>query len=102
VTVKLGFSDVAELLAVLEGRSEQAGGRNGLFHATPRGSVLITCRAGTEGAPLYLGVSAKRAGAEEPVRIGMWLSPAEVVGLRCLFQTGLFLVTFPGLLGRSS
>lgn len=100
LTVKLGFPDLTEILSVLEGRAEAAGGGSGLYHAGRRGNVLITCRANRANGTVFLGVSAKHPGMEEPKRIGFVLSPPETVGLRTLLQTGLFFITFPALFTR--
>lgn len=98
VTVKLGFADLAELLTVLEGGADHAGGaRNGLYHAAGGGNTLIGFRANRETGAYHLSVSAKRRPEEEARKIGITLTAAEATGLRCLLQTGLFFVTFSSL-----
>lgn len=99
ITVKLGFLDVAELLTVLEGRAEKVGGeRNGLYHASGASNTLISFLRNKDQGGYYLALSIKRHKDEAPQKIGMSLSEVESTGLRCLFQTGLFYVTFSSLL----
>ncbi len=96
VTVKLGFADLCEMLAVLEGRSDKIGGaRNGLFHRNGGSCTIITLQKAAKGGGLFLGLSKKAETDSAPARISMLLSEAETVGLRCIFQTGLFFVMFP-------
>lgn len=96
LTVKLEFLDVCELLSVLEGRQEQAGGqRNGLYHETERATTVITClRNKAEKGGYLLGLSRKDKGTGTLAKVHMVLSEAEGVGLRSVFQAGLFFVTF--------
>jgi hypothetical protein len=95
LTVKLEFLDICELLAVLEGRQERAGGqRNGLYHETERASTVITLSRNTEKPGLFLGLSRKDKASGSLVRLHLTLSEAETVGLRSIFQVGLFLITF--------
>jgi len=99
ITVKLGFLDIAELLTVLEGRAEKVGGeRNGLYHASGTSNTLISFLRNKEQGGFYLALSIKRNKDETPQKIGISLSEVEATGLRCLFQTGLFFVTFSSLL----
>jgi len=98
ITVKLAFLDIAELLTVLEGRVEKVGGdRNGLYHASGAGNTLIAFQRNKEQGGYYLALSCKRNKEDAAQKIGMMLSEAEATGLRCIFQTGLFYVTFPSL-----
>ncbi|HQQ04367.1 MAG TPA: hypothetical protein PLT67_05945 [Kiritimatiellia bacterium] len=98
ITVKLGFLDVAEILTVLEGRSDNAGGsRNGLYHAAGNGNTLISFQASREQRIYHLSIS-KKNGSETPRKLGITLSDTEATGLRCLLQTGLFFVTFSSFL----
>jgi hypothetical protein len=95
LTVKLEFLDICELLAVLEGRQEKAGGqRNGLYHETERASTVITLARNAEKSGLFLGLSRKEKESGALVRLHMTLSEAETVGLRSIFQVGLFFITF--------
>lgn len=99
ITVKLNFMDIAELLTVLEGRALRIGGeRNGLFHASGNGNTLISFQRNAEQGTYYFGLSTKRGKEEAPRKLGIILSEAEATGLRCLFQTGLFFLTFSSLL----
>ena len=94
LTVKLGFSDICEMLAVLEGQSERAGApRNGLFHDTGAANTLITFERDEQGGVL-VGLSRKTREDKDPRRIRFVLSNREAIGVRCLLQTGLFFVCF--------
>jgi len=94
LTVKLDFADICEILSVLEGRVEKLGGqRNGLFHKSGNATTIITLQK-AERSGYFLGLSRKGAGDESAARVGMTLTDAEVVGLRTIFQTGLFFITF--------
>ncbi len=96
VTVKLGFLDVGEILLVLEGQQPHIGGqRQGLYHANGTGNTLITLNHDAQRGSYYWAVSRKRNGDSAPQRIGIGLTAAEAIGLRCLLQTGLFSVLFP-------
>lgn len=97
LTVKLDFTDSCEILAVLEGRQERAGGtRNGLYHETERASTVITLFRNAEKGGFFLGLSKKDKASGELVRLHITLSEAEAVGLRSILQTGLFFITFHG------
>jgi hypothetical protein len=94
LTVKLDFADICEVLTVLEGRVEKLGGqRNGLFHKSGNATTIISLQKAERGG-YFLGLSRKAAGEESAARVGMTLTDAEVVGLRTIFQTGLFFITF--------
>jgi hypothetical protein len=97
LTVKLEFPDICEMLSVLEGRQERVGGqRNGLYHETERASTVITLARSTEKSGLFLGLSRKDKESGSLARVNMTLSEAETVGLRSIFQVGLFFITFHG------
>ncbi len=94
LTVKLDFADICEILSVLEGRVDKLGGqRNGLFHKSGSTTTIISLQKAERGG-YFLGLSRKAAGEESAARVGMTLTDAEVVGLRTVFQTGLFFITF--------
>lgn len=102
LTVKLDFADVCEMLAVLEGRVDKLGGqRNGLFHKSGNASTIITLQKADRGG-YFLGLSRKAAGDETAARVNMTLTDAEAIGLRALFQTGLFFITFHSHLFQSA
>jgi len=95
LTVKLEFQDICELVTVLEGRAEKAGGaRNGLYHQNGQSSTVITFQKNTEKGGYFIGLSKKGLACGEAIRVHMLLSEAEATGLRCIFQAALFLVTF--------
>jgi hypothetical protein len=94
-TVKLGFMDLCELLAVLEGRQQQAGdGRGGLYHAAAGQNTLIGFRAGTERPGYLLSISRKGADGRQVFKGHVVLSVAEGLGLRCVLQATLFHMAF--------
>lgn len=94
VTVKLDFADICELLAVLEGRAEQAGGqRNGIYHEAGNTNTVIGFKKNPEGG-YFAGVSRKDKQGSQLFKGHMLLSEAEAIGLRCILQSGLFFMTF--------
>lgn len=95
-TVKLDFADICELLLVLEGRKERAGanGGNGIYHQAGDSTTLIEFRRDAERHGYLLGVSRKTKHGESVFRGQMLLTDAEAIGLRCVFQTGLFFMVF--------
>lgn len=94
LTVKLDFADVCEILAVLEGRVDKLGGqKNGLFHKSGNATTIISLQKAEKGG-YFLGLSRKTVGDESPARVNITLTEAECVGLRAIFQTGLFFITF--------
>lgn len=101
IVVKLGFLDISEILMVLEGRMAKVGGsRSGLYHASQQGNTLISLARQDDRQNYLLSLSRKRNGESAAQRISIALSDVEATGLRCLFQTGLFFVTFPAALRR--
>jgi hypothetical protein len=100
VTVKLDFADVCELLTVLEGRTEHIGGqRNGLYHENGQANTVISFQKSKEKGGYFLGLSRKGKESGQVARAQMLLSEPEAIGLRCLFQTGLFFMTYRHALG---
>lgn len=94
LTVKLDFTDICELLVVLEGRSQRVGGaRGGLFHQHGDVNTIISCQKGDKSGYL-LGLSRKDMQSGRTKRIHMLLSEAEAVGLRHVLQSSLFFLSF--------
>jgi len=94
LTMKLGFSDICEIVAVLEARVDHAGGkRDGLFHRNGQTDTVIRFRR-QEGGYL-LAVSRKTQGEEELAKVSIVLSEVEAVGLRHVLGMGLFFMTLP-------
>ncbi len=94
LTVKLDFTDICELLVVLEGRGEKAGGsRNGLYHQNGASNTIISCQK-SEKAGCLLGLSRQDTATGETRRLNMLLSEAEATGLRTIFQGSLFFLAF--------
>jgi hypothetical protein len=93
-TVKLGFLDLCEFLAVLEGRQEQAGGgRNGLYHDAGAANTIISFKRGTERG-YSLAVSRKNREGAIVFRGHILLNEAEAIGLKSILQSGIFHVAF--------
>lgn len=60
ITVKLGENDLGEILAVLEGRKDAVGYKNGLYHETPGGgSKIINFQAVENGYSLNISAQDK-------------------------------------------
>ena len=94
LTVKLDFPDICELLTVLEGRADKAGGqRNGLYHENGRSNTMISFQRGEKGG-YCLGLSRKDKASGQIARVQIVLSEPEATGLRSIFQIGLFFITF--------
>jgi hypothetical protein len=92
--VKLDFMDICELLSVLEGRVEKLGGsKSGLFHQNGQASTVISLQKAEKGG-YFLGLSKKSGEAGSVVRVNIVLSESEAIGLRSVFQAGLFFITF--------
>lgn len=90
ITVKLGFTDVCEFLAVLEGKSEKAGNSDkGLFHKNGGTNTMIRFESHESGG-YAVSLSRKTGGSDQPTRIWTILSPIEAIGFRHILATGLF------------
>jgi hypothetical protein len=97
ITVKLDFTDISELLTVLDGVTDHVGGkREMLYHQSGDANTMIRFSRHESGG-IALSLSRKSAGDGQPNRIGTVLSQAESVGLRHVFQVGLFFITFPAI-----
>lgn len=102
LTVKLDFADVCELLSVLEARAERVGGqRNGLYHENSQASTVISFQQSKEKGGYFLGLSRKGKESGQVARVQMLLSETEAIGLRCLFQSGLFFMTYRNVFGEA-
>ena len=94
LTVKLDFTDICELLTVLEGHADKVGDqRNGLYHENGKSNTLITFQKGEKGGYL-VGLSRKDKQGGQISRTHIILTDAEAIGLRCILQTSLFVLTF--------
>jgi len=94
LTVKLDFTDICEMLAVLEGRVDKLGGaKSGIFHQNGNSSTVITLQKADKGG-YFIGLSKKIGQDGALARVNMSLSEAEAIGLRSIFQAGLFFITF--------
>ena len=95
LTVKLDFTDICEMLMVLEGRHERVGGqKNGIYHDSEKANTIITFGKIPEKAGYSFGLSRKDKGSGHLTRMNIGLSEAEALGLRAIVQAGLFFVTF--------
>ena len=91
-TVKLDVADICEWLLVLEGRKDRVGGprAQGLFHQAGDATTLIDFQRNRERGGYSFGLSRKTKAGEQVFRGRILLSDAEAIGIRCIFQTGLF------------
>lgn len=94
LAVKLDFSDICELLTVLEGRAEKVGGARGsLFHQSSVANTIITFQRADQGGYM-LGLSRKEGESGQASRVSIVLSEAEALGLRHVLQSSLFFLSF--------
>ncbi len=93
VTVKLGLSDIGQMLLVLHNRQAAIANGKGLFHDTADANTIIQLRKAekTEGYILDLSHKAKRDGAE-PNRVWIILTEAEALTLRLVFEQAMLYV----------
>ena len=95
LTVKLDFADICEMLMVLEGRQERAGGqKNGIYHDSDKANTIITLAKIAEKNGYSFGLSRKDKGTGQLTRLNIGLSEAEALGLKAIIQAGLFFITF--------
>jgi hypothetical protein len=95
LTVKLGFTDVCELLTVLEGRAEKVGGqRSGLYHENGKACTVIGFQKNTEKGGYLVSLSRKDKASGQVAKMFMALSEAEATGLRCVLQGSLVYLAF--------
>ena len=93
--IKLGFSDVCSILAVLEGRLAAAGGDKGMFHQTRDTNTMINFKRVEQPFVGYsLEISRKSAAANDPVRLRITFAEAEGCGLRQIFSAAVFHLCF--------
>lgn len=90
ITVKLGFADICEWLAVLENK-QTAAGRNGkgLYHTNGNHNTVIRVERNDTGG-YAVSLSRKQEGQDEAARIWTVLSDAEAIGIRNILSTGLY------------
>jgi hypothetical protein len=94
VTVKLEFTDICELLTVLEGKADHAGGaHDGIYHEAGNANAIIAFKRNAEPPGYLLGISKRTKAGEQVFRGQLVLSEAEAIGLRCLLQSSLFPMT---------
>lgn len=99
ITVKLGFMDICEFLSVMERQTKSVGGKNNsLYHQTNGASTLIGFKARDDGRGFWLGLSKKKKGDQSSSKVSLALSSIEAIGLKNIFQAGLFFMTFHGSL----
>ncbi len=95
LTVKFDFTDICEMLMVLEGRQERVGGqKNGIYHDSDKANTIITFGKIPEKGGYSFGLSRKDKESGQLTRLNIGLSEAEALGLKTIFQTGLFFITF--------
>ena len=96
--IKLSFLDVCAFLTVLEGRVHRLGPEGkGLFHQYGSTNTLITLQQSQQNPGFYLGISRKETPGSNRFKAGILLNDAEAIGLRSVFQAGLFHLAFGGI-----
>jgi hypothetical protein len=86
IKVKLGETDISELLAVADRRKPQVGTKGSLFHKTAKGDKTISFSKTDNG--YSLGVSSRDTG-QEPVRMYTNLSDADICILSVMLKKAL-------------
>ena len=95
VCVKLGFTDVCNLLAVLRGEAAEAGDGRGLLHDSKDATTVIYFSQIKERPGTFsLCLSRKAKSGGDPCRLRFGFSATEALGLRILFEQALFPMTF--------
>lgn len=95
IVVKLGFSDLCQILQVLRGECESIGDGRGLFHQTPRAVTRIVLRHMLEPVSGYsLETYRTPSGGGEEGKAHILISQAEAVGLESVISGSLALVCF--------
>lgn len=95
LVVKMDFTDICEMLLVLEGKQERVGGqKSGLYHDSEKASTVISFGKLPEREGYTFGLSRKEKESGQLTRLHIGLSEAEATGLRHILQGGLFLITF--------
>lgn len=90
ITVKLGFTDICEILAVLADRVERVGGRrDGLYHQSGSMNTIIRFKKHEDGGYI-VGLSRRNGGDDDGQRISIVLSEIEAIGVRHVLEAGLF------------
>lgn len=101
-TVKLGFLDICEILAVLESAKGQVGaGGRGLYHETGENNTVISFGKADKAPGYQLGISRKGRDGAMQFRGYILLGDAESIGLRTVLQAALFHLAFHGSLMHS-
>ena len=100
ITVQLGFLDVCEFLAVLEGRQDRVGGkRDGLFHRNGSANTVIRFTAHDSGG--YALALSRKAGDNDVNGVTTILSTVEACGLGHVLRPGLFFMAVPQVMGSN-
>ncbi len=95
ICVKLGFSDVCGILAVLRGAADEVGDGRGLLHDSKDATTVIYFSKGKDRPGTFaLCLSRKQKSGGDPQRLRFALSPSEAIGLRLLLEQSLFPMTF--------
>lgn len=100
-TVKIDFLDAGELLTVLEGKAEQIRGGKGLYHDSGDSTTLIGFRKNADPSGYSLEICRKaKADGKEVFKGYILLSEAEAIGMRCMLQAGLGMLSLANLMSR--
>jgi len=93
VVVKLGVSDICEMLQVLRGYAESIEDGRGLFHRTREASIVIRFSHVIEPRPGYmLEIGKTTDGETRTLRI--MLSPSEALALSLAIETSVSRIVF--------
>ena len=94
-TVKLGFMDACEILAVLQQKQPSVGSNGkGLYHVNGEMDTLIGLRTNTERKGYTVGISRKDKQGNQVFKGHFLLSPTEAIGLEAIFSAALFHMAF--------
>jgi len=94
--VKLGFTDICAMQAVLEGLTLSAGGERGLYHQAATASSVITFKKAPDNNSGFVFEISRKANnsTDKPQRQWIQLSAAEGCALRHIFGASFFHLCF--------
>ena len=96
VTVKLGFSDLCQMLLVFNGQAATIAEGKGLFHDSRGTTTIINLTRQTEPDPGHVLEASRRAkgDAEQAARVRIVFNAAEAFGLGAALEQTLGLLAF--------
>ncbi len=94
-TVKLGFMDTCEFLAVLQLKQPSLGANGkGLYHVNGDKDTVIGMRTNTERKGYTVGISRKDKQGQQIFKGHFLVSPTEAIGLEAILSAALFHMAF--------